>query len=136
MYHHKLSQCRYDSEDDNTNEASDDDLYLKCKITTALGLGSQCSGKHIQFLEKWFMNDIFTFEEIENCYEVPWTASSQLVLEKLSLAQDGDKILVELTATTGILYANRFWTWTQTLVFENGPNSLIRIDERQEGMGI
>src|SRR5690606_11970975 len=40
---------------------------LTCKALTSLGLGFQCSEKHLGFLKKWFRYDSKSLAELDNC---------------------------------------------------------------------
>src|SRR5690606_38042531 len=73
------------SECDWNGRTGEDRGNLKCKTLTSLGLGFQCSEKHLGFLKKWFRFDSKSLAELENCAIVPFTATSQNTFDFINL---------------------------------------------------
>jgi hypothetical protein len=83
---------------------------LHCVLTTALGVGPQCSAAQIRLVRDWFKGsiprmsgaapDIYadaqkpgSLEAI--CYEAPYTATFQQIWERIRVRQDGTQIFVD-----------------------------------------
>jgi hypothetical protein len=79
-------------ENDKPNE---DYTNLSCQLTTALGLGLQCSDMHKKLMKKWFAGNKEILEIIDNCYLIPYTATSQKILDRLKLTIDGNRVTAE-----------------------------------------
>ena len=77
---------------DNPNS---DYTNLSCKLTEALNFGNQCSEKQKGFLRKWFSNENKILDEIEGCYNVPYTATSQSTFDYLNLEINGNNVTVK-----------------------------------------
>ncbi|MFX8477732.1 hypothetical protein ABTL82_19990, partial [Acinetobacter baumannii] len=60
---------------------------LSCKITKILGLGYQCSEKHIALLKQWFQNDSSAQEEIKYCPMTPNGAHSVQGVNRITLTK-------------------------------------------------
>lgn len=103
---------------------------LKCEILTALGLGYQCSEKHLGFLRKWFKNDAKALKELENCPTTPNTATIQDTFDEINLVTKGNKISVFFKANGVNLREESSWSWSETNHFEfNNDNiKLIKQD--------
>jgi hypothetical protein len=83
---------------------------LHCMLTTALGVGPQCSAAQLQLVRAWFKTsiprmsglapDIYlnvqrpgTLENI--CYAAPMTATFQQTWDRIRVRQDGTEIFVD-----------------------------------------
>jgi hypothetical protein len=108
-------------ENDKPNE---DYTNLSCQLTTALGLGLQCSDMHKKLMKKWFAGNEEILEIIDNCYLIPYTATSQKILDRLKLTIDGNRV----TADFKILLVNVREGTSQSLtghdVFEINGNAI------------
>ena len=121
------------------NECSWDGAYtenrsnLKCEILTALGLGYQCSEKHLGFLKKWFKADAKSLKELENCPTTPNTATVQDTFDEIILTTKGNKILVFFKVNGVNTREESSWSWSETDYFEfNNDNiKLIKQDKSQ-----
>lgn len=106
------------------NECSWDGAYtenrsnLKCEILTALGLGYQCSEKHLGFLRNWFRDDAKSLKELENCPTTPNTATIQDTFDEIILTTKGNKISIFFKANGVNLREETSWSWSETNDFE------------------
>ncbi len=115
------------------DKANDDRSNLDCKIITALGLGYQCSEKHLGFLRKWFTRDKQIMSELEssNCPTIPFTATSQTTFEEINLTTKNDTIIVAYKASGVNVREQATWEWSESDYFlvAAGGLSLIKKDE-------
>lgn len=119
------------------NECSWDGAYtenrsnLKCEILTALGLGYQCSEKHLGFLRNWFRDDAKSLKELENCPTTPNTATIQDTFDEIILTTKGNKISIFFKANGVNLREETSWSWSETNDFEvaNGKIKLVKKDK-------
>ncbi|MFN0254153.1 hypothetical protein [Pedobacter ureilyticus] len=106
------------------NECSWDGAYtenrsnLKCEILTALGLGYQCSEKHLGFLRNWFRDDAKSLKELENCPTTPNTATIQDTFDEITITTKGNKISIFFKANGVNLREETSWSWSETNDFE------------------
>jgi hypothetical protein len=83
---------------------------LVCTLTHSLGLGAQCSPKHVAIVRSWFKKEIpkikgvgdWTFKKTQApgvlesmCYNQPDTATFQDVWENIRVTQHGDRVLID-----------------------------------------
>ena len=119
------SECNWDG------EAKDDFTNLKCKTLDALGLGYQCSDKHLGFLRQWFKNDSKSLNELKDCPTVPYTATSQNTFDYINLEVKDNRISVEFGANGVNMRMGESWSWTETdhFKFDNDNIKLINKDK-------
>lgn len=79
--------------------AGSDCFNNQCVLSAALGLGEQCSDKHINLIKKWFGNDQLAMDAIESCYNTPNTATVQSVWDALYLDVSAQKVTVRYKKT-------------------------------------
>jgi len=122
------NECMW--EDD---EANDDLDNLDCKVISALGLGYQCSDKHLGFLRKWFSTDNEVLLELEKakCPIVPYTATIQNTFVEIILTIKNDSILVFYKASGADLRELESWRWSETVYFKLTNNNLILIKKEE-----
>jgi hypothetical protein len=84
-----------------------DELGLRCTLTTALGLGPQCSKAHLDLVRATFPTGIPIMDwskmgprgkPVAVCYEAPDTASVQLSWTAIQVTLDGNSIRIVATA--------------------------------------
>ena len=121
------SDCDWDG------EAKDDRTNLKCKTLDALGLGYQCSDKHLGFLRQWFKNDRKSLNdlEFEGCPTTPYTATIQNTFDYINLKVKDNRISVEFGANGVNMRMGESWSWTETdhFQFDIDHIKLINIDK-------
>ncbi|PTB97108.1 hypothetical protein C9994_04375 [Marivirga lumbricoides] len=100
-------------------EANEDRSNLDCKIITALGLGYQCSEKHLGYLRKWFSGDKEVLSELQksNCPTIPYTATSQNTFDKIVIDTKGDSISVYYEVDGTNVREQESWEWSETAYF-------------------
>ena len=101
-----------------------DDAGLRCELTKSLGLGAQCSEKHLKLVRSWFKNEVpamsiypeatiqrsFKSGELEPiCYKAPDTSTVQEVWEIIKVKREDNLVLVD---------AIRRWTFNSA----DGPS--------------
>ncbi len=91
-----------------TNCEADEGQPLRCDLTTALGLGAQCSPDQIGLIRHWFGDGIPAFGEVPRkvasriqryglerwCYSAPTAASHQVSWDALQVDIAGDQVTV------------------------------------------
>ncbi len=114
------NECRWNG------EVNEDRSNLDCKIITALGLGYQCSDKHLGFLRKWFSIDKEVLSELEksNCLKTPYTATIQNSFKEIKLTISNDSILIFYKVTGVNMRKQENWEWTETDYFKLINNKL------------
>jgi len=86
------------------------DRDLLCTLSSALGLGTQCSAKHVALVRSWFKKGIpkmtghgdWAFGQTQKpgvlegiCYNAPDTATFQDIWEIIRITQHDDRVLVD-----------------------------------------
>jgi hypothetical protein len=89
----------------------EEEYYLNCILTSALGLGYQCEDVHLEFLQTWFKNDSISSVEIESCYLIPYTATAQTAITQIKIAKQKDKIFLNLEAGGIFVREDLTWEW-------------------------
>lgn len=118
------SECDWDG------EANDDRSNLNCKVTHALGLGYQCSDKHLSFLNHWFRDNPEALANLKNCSAVPFTATAQNTFNHIALTTKADMIKVNFEASGINMREAAFWEWSEELVFKVYSNKLELVSQR------
>lgn len=123
------SECEWDG------EANEDRSNLDCKVITALGLGYQCSKEHLEFLQKWFVEDEQILSELQesNCPTVPNTATSQTTFDGIQLTTKQDTIIVAYKASGINLREQSSWEWSASdhFVLIDSHLKLIKRDKSE-----
>src|SRR5689334_25127440 len=98
-------------------QAGTDCHNAKCTLTTALGLGDQCSDAHISLILSHFESGVPNFNSrltptiLESptaatlkklCYDVPYTATYQKLWEVIRITQDGDEVLIRAISVESV----------------------------------
>lgn len=104
---------------------------LKCKIISAVGLGSQCSTKHLEFLRHWFRKDKNIVQELENCPKTPVTATVQETFNEIYMKVDGKRITVSFKANGVNLRAEQSWSWSEEQVFDFKEGRLAVVSKKK-----
>ncbi len=115
------SDCDFDG------PPTEDYSNLKCKIISALDLGSQCSEQHLGFLRKWFANDAESLKKLKDCPQVPASATSQNTFDEIKLSVKSDSIFVWFKANGINLGSGESWSWTEENIFKLSGNSINMI---------
>ncbi|WP_271769914.1 hypothetical protein [Aquimarina algiphila] len=117
------------------DKANHDRSNLDCKIITALGLGYQCSNKHLGFLRKWFSTDKQVLSDLEksNCPTTPYTATIQNSFDEIKLTIKKDSILVFYKVSGVNMRKQESWEWTETdyFILKNNNLKLIKKDKSE-----
>ena len=105
---------------------------LDCKIISALGLGYQCSKKHLGFLQKWFSTDKLVLSQLKSCPVVPSGARSQTTFDEIKLRTKADTIIVFYKAS-GVRLGKQpvSWDWSESDYFKLTNNGLRLIKKEQ-----
>jgi hypothetical protein len=113
------NECVWDG---NANESRSN---LKCKIPWALGLGYQCSPRHLDFLRFWFRSNKDILKQLESCPTTPDGATVQDTFDKIDLEIEGNMITIFFKANGFNLREGKSWSWTEKHYFEFKNNELI-----------
>lgn len=112
------NECEWDGE---RNEKANN---LNCKIISSLNLGYQCSDKHLDYIRRWFKNDLNVLKDLENCSITPDGATVQSTFKEINVEVNEQKIIVLFKATGLNLKEQKTWTWTEKLFFKFSNNEL------------
>ncbi len=121
------SECEWDG------KVNDDRSNLKCKMLTGLGLGYQCSDKHIGFLNKWFAKDTVALKKLKACPTIPNTATKQTTFDEISIktnTQD-QTILINYKVTGLNMREGRISSYTKTDKFEYNIDNITLINSEK-----
>lgn len=102
------NECQYKNNDQEG---------LDCKLITALGLGYQCSEKHLSFLRNAFQGEEEVLKKLENCPEIPFTASSQSTFDELKIKRGNDQLIVFVKAGHVNMRLQSSTEWEETYTF-------------------
>ncbi len=122
------TDCQWDG------EANDSLTNLKCKLTSALGLGYQCSDTHLNFLRQWFRNDKIHLNKLNSCYSVPYTASSQNIISAMKLEIKNDSIIISFSASGINMRTEKSWTYNGSYTFQVRKDELRLIYEHESDL--
>jgi len=119
------NECDWDG------DTKEDRSNLKCKILSALKLVYQCSDTHLGFLRQWFKNDKKSLKELEDCSEIPSTATIQDYFDEINLKVKDNEITISFKATGYDVREEESWNWEETdyFIFENDNIQLIKKDK-------
>ena len=69
---------------------------MKCEILWKLGLGLQCSEKHLGYLRNWFRTDkkALSWLTVDMCPRIPETATNQSMFDRIDMTIKGDIIAI------------------------------------------
>lgn len=111
-------------------DANQDRSNLDCKVISALGLGYQCSDKHLGFLRKRFSTDKPVLSELEkdNCPTTPYTATIQDSFDEIIVKTKGSLIMVEYRVSAVNLREGQSSQWSESVHFKvsNGNVQLLK----------
>ncbi len=119
------TECQWDG------EANDSMTNLSCKLFSALGLGYQCSEKHLSFLKHWFRNEPEILKQLEDCPVVPFTASSQNTFDKMDLQIKKDTLITRFEANGVNMRMEQYWEYSGTYIFKINGTRLILISNEE-----
>lgn len=94
-------------------------------------MGYKCSDTHLGFLRQWFKNDKKSLKELEDCSEIPSTATIQDSFDEINLKVKGNEITISFKATGVNVREEEIWNWEETdyFIFENDNIQLIKKDK-------
>lgn len=90
-----------------------DESGLRCRLTTALGLGAQCSRKHVQLVRTWFASGfpnmggysepslasaLQSGDLASMCYGAPEGATRQQTWLRITVRRENDLVFVDATS--------------------------------------
>ena len=102
---------------------------LNCTLTSALGLGTQCSDKHLSFVKKWFLKDYEVYTSLNDCYSVPYTATNQTKFSEINISRDGINIIVYMNFHSVYSADLISYQWKQKETFELKDGFLYLIEK-------
>ena len=118
------NECEWDGE--YTRERSN----LKCMVLSALGLGYQCSERHLGFLRKMFKRDSAVMVELksENCPQILSGATFQNTFDEITLMVKGNAITVVFEASGNFFREGKAWSWKEVdhFLVENESVRLVK----------
>jgi hypothetical protein len=119
------NECEWDG-DKNADESN-----FKCKFIFALGLGYQCSDKHLSFLKKWFKNDKKSLEDLQHCSKNPSSSSTvqdRFISLKMSTS---DGIIKIIYSAVGVDLDNQQqWKWTEEATYSFTKDQIKQINRK------
>jgi len=119
------SDCQWDGE---TNDSMNN---LSCKLITGLGLGFQCSEKHVGFLKHWLRNEPKLIKHLGDCPIVPFTASSQETFEDMDLILKKDTLTIIYHAAGVNMPMEKSWVYHGKYVFRAEKDELHLISQME-----
>ena len=119
------NDCWWDGQ--YTNDRSN----LKCKVLSELNLGYQCSETHLGFLRQWFSEDAKALERLEDCPTTPFTATVQETFDSISIAVEGQSIIVNFSVTGYNIREDLEWHRTEEITFRNAEGKLFIEKEKK-----
>lgn len=93
-----------------------DEAGLKCELTKSLGLGAQCSDRHLNLVRSWFKKEmppmgwyperviqrVLKSSDLQSiCYNAPYTATRQVIWKTIRVKKENDHFHID---------AIRHWT--------------------------
>lgn len=96
---------------------------VKCKLLTALSLGSQCSETNKQFLSSWFKNEPEILKQVENCKPMLPGSNIEKTFDMVKITTSGDNIKVSVKGLKLNIKENTAASWSENISFKvNGDN--------------
>lgn len=124
------NDCYWDG-DKKTDESN-----LKCKFLWALNLGYQCSDTHLSFLRKWFKDDKYIIERLQNCTKTESSAKIQDRFIELKMVTNNKTIKIIYTAIGFDLETQQKWKWSEESTYSFTENGIKQTDRKNINGGI
>ncbi|WP_417800645.1 hypothetical protein [Tenacibaculum sp.] len=93
---------------------------LACKLLSYLNLGYQCSDKHLDFLNQWFLKDTVSLKKLKRCPTIPNGATVQSTFDEILMETDIEKQTIVISYKVSVIN-----------VRENSVNRYTKIDTFQ-----
>lgn len=118
----------------NDSGCDDDGDAYHCSLTDALGMGAQCSKKHIEVVRSWFKKGIphmgFLSGTLEDeCYNTPLSATNLQKWDLIRVWESGNRVKI---------YAHMSWvnrestgTYAYVSTYEIGNNSITVLSHKE-----
>ncbi len=104
---------------------------VKCKLLTALSLGSQCSESNKQFLSSWFKNEPEILAQIENCKPTVPGQNIEKTFDVVKVSTSGDIIKVSIKGLKLNIKESSASTWSESMTFKLADNSLTLVERKK-----
>lgn len=111
-------------------EKSDSNNSVRCQLTTDLGLGDQCSNRHISMLNRWFakdnMGEDYPFAE-SSCYSVPEGATVSQKITAIDIIREQNNVVVTYDISGWNNREERGWNERSRDIFTITNNKSIKL---------
>ncbi len=105
---------------------------VKCKLLTALSLGSQCSETNKQFLSSWFKNEPEILSQVENCkHTLPGSSAVEKTFDVVKVSTSGDVIKVSVKGLKLNIKENTSASWSETMTFKVAGDKLSLVERKK-----
>jgi hypothetical protein len=99
---------------------------VKCKLLSALSLGSQCSETNKQFLSSWFKNEPEILKQVENCKPMLPGSNVEKTFDVVKITTSADMIKVSVKGLKLNIKENTAASWSENISFRvNGDNLTV-----------
>jgi hypothetical protein len=114
------------------DKANENFSNLDCRHTKALGLGYQGSEAHMSLIKKWFKNEPDLIKDVENFYNVPFTATVQNSIDNLTILINGNIVTVECVISGMNIREDTSWELKGLDVFEMNRDFIKVVSRTKE----
>lgn len=123
-----------------------DEAGLKCELTKSLGLGVQCSEKHIELVKSWFKKElplmsVYPAQAIQRalitgdlesiCYQQPYTATRQEIWTTIRAKMKDDLVFVDATSFSMSSADGPYWKNRYSTTYRHGESEVIIVKHRE-----
>lgn len=99
---------------------------VKCKLLTALSLGSQCSETNKQFLSSWFKNEPEILKQVQECKTIIPGKNIEKTFDMVKITTSGNVLKVSLKGLKLNIKENSVESWSESISFKlNGDNLTV-----------
>ncbi len=101
---------------------------IKCKALEVLKIKDECEKKQMDFIKKWFKNDVIKALKMQKCPNLANKASIQNKIKELTITRNADTIKTTIHVIGMNTSQEKNWDITQTEAYLIKNNTFIKLD--------
>ena len=99
---------------------------IKCRILETLQIEDECDIANINFLKKWFKNDILMPLKLKKCPNLPHKSAIQNTIKQITTKRNSDTISITMAVVGMNTSQEKSWDIKQTESYIIKDNSFIK----------
>jgi hypothetical protein len=109
------------------NECNSDSDKVKCHILNELQIEDECDANHVEFLKKWFINDVIMSLKLQKCPVLPRKFAIQNSIKKIIISKHSDTLSISINVIGMNTSQEKNWNINQTESFIIQNDSFIKV---------